>query len=213
VRNKKTKIIGSFLGLIVVFSIVCSSAPVFATVYGVGDYGECPYSVSSTNCDISISNNGFTLFLNVTPSVGGSCTIQSDQVTVDTYDPNGFTLTLGNTSTNTALEDVDASGNNIPATSGTLGSPTTLSDTWGYRVDGVGSFGSGPTSAVTNTSPSSLTFAQVEASGSTPDTITNTSSLNNSVGTTVWYGVCLDDGLNIPNGTYSSTVQYTATAN
>ena len=210
----KSKIVVLFGGLVACFLIISSGSAVFATNYGTGDYGECPYSASSAGCSISISNNGFTLFLNITPSSSGSCTIQSDLVTVSTYDPGGYTLTLINTSTSPGLYNVLGTGSNIPATSGTSASPVALSDTWGYRVDSWGNFGSGPTSTETNGAPnSSLHFAKTEPSNGTADTIAQTSTLNTSSNTTIWYGVCLDNSLSIPTGTYSSTIEYTATAN
>ncbi len=213
-RRTKVKLALGLIGSAFIFLFVSSALPVSATVYGAGDYGECPYSAASTNCDIAISNNGFTLFLNVTPSLSGSCTRQSDQVTVNTYDPNGFALSLANDGTNINLNDIEGSANNIPATSGNLASPLALSDTWGYRVDGAGGFGSGPTTAVTNAAPdSSIKFAKTQPSSGTADTILNTSTLNSSVSSTIWYGVCLDNSLTIPPGTYASTIRYTATAN
>lgn len=215
--SQKLRVFIGILGSTVALLVISSSAPVFATTnsYGSGDYGECAYSASSSTCSISISNNGFTLLMNVTPTPGGSCTIQSDQVTVSTYDPNGYSLTLGNASTNNTMQDTDNSGNDIPATAGTLSLPIALADAWGYRVDSAANFGSGPTSAETNGAPnSSLYFANTEPSSNSPDTIVDTSTLDSSPSpTTVWYGVCLDNGLSVPTGTYASTVQYTVTAN
>ena len=188
--------------------------PVMATTYGQGDYGYCPYSASSTGCDISISNNGFTLFLNVTPSPAGSCTIQDDQVSVSTYDPNGYTLTLANEATNTSMLANDGSSNSIPASSGTPTTPQPLVDNWGYRVDGWSNFGAGPTTAETDgPSSNSITFAGTQPSSGTADVIAQTSSLTSTTTTTVWYGICLDNNLSVPSGSYSSTVEYTATAN
>jgi len=195
--------------------IAVPTAPVLAhNYYGSGYYGECPYSSASSSCDISISNSAFTLFLAVAPTPSGSCTVQSDQVSVSTYDPSGYTLTLGNTSTNTGLLNGSYS---IPASGGTPASPQALADNWGYRVDGWSSFGAGPTSAETNSVPNgSITFAGTEASNLTADTIAQTSSVPNPyvpVSTTVWYGVCVDTSLSEIEGSYTSTVLYTATAN
>lgn len=215
-KSLKTRIIFVILAVI---SIITSFAvyPVFATTYGQGYYGECLYSANSDTCDISISNNGFTLFLNVTPSSNGSCTIQSDQVTVTTYDPNGYTLTLANESTDTSLLDTDGSNHAIVASSGTPASPQPLVDDWGYRVDGWSNFGAGPTSAETNApANASLTFAGTQPSSGTADIIAQTTSAPDPftpITTTVWYGICADNNLNEPSGSYTSTVEYTATAN
>lgn len=194
-----------------VLLMLLSTASVFATNYGQGNYGDCNYNGPSTSCSISISNNGFTLFLAVNPTVTGSCTTQSDQVAVTTHDPNGYTLTLANQSTNTGLLNGASS---VPAVSGTPASPLALTNTWGYRVDGWSGFGAGPTSPVTNVSPSGIAFAGTEASNVTADTIAQTSIENdNPVNTIIWYGICVNTNLNVPAGSYTSSVLYTATAN
>ena len=213
VKIKIVLITLAFISVVISFAVY----PVFATTYGQGYYGECLYGTNSDTCDISISNNGFTLFLNVTPSSGGSCTIQSDQVSVTTYDPNGYTLTLANESTNTSLLNTDGSSPTIATSSGTPASPQALVDNWGYRVDGWSNFGAGPTSPETNApSNSSLKFAGTQPSNGTADTIAQSSSVTNPFSpttTTIWYGICADNSLNVPSGSYTSTVEYTATAN
>ena len=145
-----------------------------------------------------------------TPGSGGKCTIQSDTATVLTDDSNGYTLTLADNTTNTSLTN---GGNSIPATSGTLAAPSTLgANFWGYRVDGLGSFGSGPTTAQSNISPSSALFAGVVPSTSSPDVLANTTSIADpAVTTTIWYGVCANQSQ--PSGPYSTQVTYTALAN
>lgn len=194
------------------FSVAVLWAPsALATNYGQGNYGDCDYNGPSSSCSISISNNGFSLFLAITPTPSGSCTIQSDQVAVTTDDPNGYTLTLDNQSTTTGLINGASS---VPASSGTPASPAVLANTWGYRVDSWSGFGAGPTGAIINGAPSSLTFAGTEASNLSADTIAQTAIENdNPVSTTVWYGICADTNLNVPAGSYSSSVLYTATAN
>ena len=174
--------------------------------YGSGKYGSCDYGVA---CTISITSNG-TVSLNVTPTSSGVCTIQSDNATVTTDDSNGYTLTLADSSTSTSLTNGPYS---ISATSGTFASPTTLSaNHWGYRVDGVGSFGSGPTSSQNNASPPGTTFSAIESSTFTPDTIASTSSAADpGVSTTVWYGACSDT--TVASGAYTTSVIYTAVAN
>jgi hypothetical protein len=148
--------------------------------------------------------------LDVTPTSSGSCTIQSDTATVFTDDTNGYTLTLADSSTNTALVNGSSS---ISATSGTLSSPTTLTgNSWGYRVDGLGSFGSGPTTGQSNVTHGSALFAGIEASDLAADTIATTSgAADPAVTTTVWYGACADTSLS--NGAYTTQVIYTAVAN
>ncbi len=218
---QKSKKLFIAVNIISVFIIIClvnafstDSASAAYSNYGSGDYGRCAYSYGGSSCSISITNNnanGFFLVLNITPTISGSCTIQSDQVGVSTYDPNGYTLTLADQTTNTNLVyDV----NSIPTSSGTPASPVTLTNNWGYRIDSYSGFGSGPTSGVTNSGPSSLTFAGIQSSGSTPDTIASTSSYNSSaINTTVWYGICLDTTSTYPEGLYATNVIYSAVAN
>lgn len=174
--------------------------------YGSGTYGSCQYGSA---CSISLTSNG-TISVDVTPTSTGRCTIQSDTASVLTDDSNGYTLTLADSSTNTALDD--GSGT-IPATTATFASPAALTaNKWGYRVDGLGSFGSGPTTAQSNIAPPSSTFAGIKASNLTADTIATTATAANPAQTTiVWYGACADTS--VSSGTYTTQVTYTAVAN
>ncbi|HUD06482.1 MAG TPA: hypothetical protein VMR34_01210 [Candidatus Saccharimonadales bacterium] len=211
--HKKRKFIIPFVSVLLLCSTV---VPALASPnsYGSGYYGECPYSSNTSNCDISISNSAFTLNLNITPSLSTSCTIQSDQVSVSTYDPNGYTLNVSDESANNNLLNDNGSGSDVPATSATLSSPQTLINDWGFREDGWQSFGSGPTSSETNGASSSLLFAKIPPTGTNYELATTSSGNNNSpLSTTVWYGICANNNLTIPNGYYASTLIYTATAN
>lgn len=174
--------------------------------YGSSTYGSCAYGNS---CSITLTSGG-TVHLDITPASGGKCTIQSDTASVLTDDSNGYTLTLADNSTNTALDDGSAT---IPATTATIGSPAALSaNKWGYRVDGLGSFGAGPTTAQSNISIPATLFAGIKASNQTADTIATTSSAANPAQiTTIWYGACADPSLS--SGVYTTQVTYTAVAN
>ncbi len=174
--------------------------------YGSGTYGSCEYGVS---CSISLTSNG-NISLNITPVSGGSCTIQSDSAAVQTDDSSGYTLTLADNSTNTALVN---GSDSISATSGTLSSPTTLTaNSWGYRVDSLGSFGAGPTTSQSNIAPPSAVFAGVVASNQVADTIANaTGPADPAVTTTVWFGACANTS--VGSGNYTTQVLYTAVAN
>lgn len=173
--------------------------------FGSGTYGACQYNT----CSISISTSG-TVSLNVTPAPAGACTTQSDNVSVLTDDPNGYTLTLANSSTNQSLVNGSAT---INTTNATQASPAALAaNSWGYRVDGIGGFGSGPTSSQTNINLNSTTFAQVPASNAPPDVLANTSvAADPAVSTTVWYSVCANT--TETSGTYLSQVTYSAITN
>lgn len=175
------------------------------TNYGAGTYGSCQYG----SCGLSLSSNG-AVNLNITPTSSGVCTIQSDTISVTTDNSNGYSLSLADAATSSSLS---SGGHTIAATSGTFASPQTLANnSWGYRVDGVGSFGAGPTTAQSSGAPSSLLFAAVPTSLQTSDTLANTTGpANPAANTTVWYGVCANT--NTVTGTYTSQVTYTATVN
>lgn len=174
--------------------------------YGSGVYGACTYN----ECGIALTSDS-TINLNVTP-LGGSttCTVASETVGVTTGSSTGYNVTLSDSNTNNSM--AGSNGGTINATSGTYASPAALTaNTWGYRVDGRGSFGAGPTSAVTNGSIPARTFARTPASGSADTIISSSSAANPRVDTNVWYGLCASSSL--PSGTYSDAVIYTAVVN
>jgi hypothetical protein len=198
------------LSLLVVASIVTTilvPIAISASTYGSGAYGSCLYG--SCSISVTVSSNG-TVNVNVTPTLTGSCTIQSDTVSVLTDNSSGFTLTVANSSDNTALTN---GGYSINATAGTFASPIALANnTWGYRVDNIGSFGAGPTTAESNVSPPSTVFAKAVANSQAHDTIRTTAGpANPAVETTVWYGVCANTAT--ASGSYGTTVIYTAITN
>lgn len=191
-----------------IFSIVFAAlalTPALATPYGYGTYGSCAYQ----QCSISVTTSG-SIDLELTPDSSGVHTIEGDEVEVTTNSSQGYTLQLESASATQAglVGDDDT----IAATTGTPASPSVLTgNQWGYRVDGLASFGSGPTSAVQNQAATSHTFAGLSLLGS-PTTIKNTSSPATTGDlTTVWYGVRADNSL--ASGEYNGTVRYTATTN
>lgn len=192
-------------GVSLLFLLCIPSLVAADSTYGSGQYGSCEYS----SCSISVSSSS-TVSLNVTPDVTGKCTIQSDSVSVLTGNTNGYTLTLASSTTSTDLVN---GATNIATSGGTSGSPATLTaNSWGYRVDGIGGFGAGPTTAQSNISIPSTTFGGIPASNQTAATIASTSAAANPAQTTtVWYGACIDT--TVPNGSYVTNVTYTATTN
>lgn len=193
--------IGGALLLLSAASLTIISVPTYADTAGT----TVSSNVGST---ISVFTTNGTVNVNTTPTASGVQTIASDTVTVSTNNSNGYTLKLGLTN---ATATLTSGANTIPQASGTFASPAAMTaNTWGYRVDGIGTFGAGPTSSASNQAIGSTTFAKVAASGS-PDTIktTNTTATNNT--TTVWYGVATNT--NTPSGTYTDGVTYTATTN
>lgn len=189
---------------VIIATLVVPAA--FAAPYGSDKYGKCIYD---DGCDISISTSG-TVTLNVSPTLSSVYTIDKDTVTVTTNNSAGYTLRLESASgTSSKLEN---GANYFDATTGTAGSPVTLSNNeWGYRIDSALGFGAGPTSAVSNQSTSTLTFAGVPLLGAPQTVKTTASSAISGDATDIWYGIRAD--MTQPAGTYSATVTYTAIAN
>lgn len=200
-KKNLSKIVMGGLAALLLWPLLNASA----LSYGSGTFGSCQYG----SCGITLTTNG-SINVNITPTASGNCSINSDSVQVMTDDSNGYTLTM---SSSTSSSNLVNGGSSIGTAGGSLTSPTTLTtNTWGYRVDGLGGFGSGPTSAVSNASyPITNTFANIEPVSS-PDTIASTSTAADpAVTTTVWYGVCANSS--IAAGTYASTVVYSAVTN
>lgn len=157
---------------------------------------------------ISLFTTSGTVNLNVTPTSSGAQTIASDTVTISTNDISGYTLKLEDADANANLV---SGSNNITPTTGTQASPIALtSGKWGYRVDSLGGFGAGPTSALSSGALASDTFAGVPVSGS-PNTLKTTSATATNDTTSVWYSVAANTG--VPQGTYTDVVTYTALTN
>ena len=157
---------------------------------------------------ISVFTTDGTVNVNVTPTGAGAQTIADDTVTVSTNDSSGYTLQLAETSGSGTLT---SGSNTIPASSGTQASPAAEAvNTWGYRVDGIGGFGAGPTSAQNSAAIGAIKFAAVPATAS-PNTIATTSGTASNATTAVWYGVSADTAQ--ASGTYTNSVTYTVTAN
>lgn len=189
----------------ILLGLVVLSAPVVASAATDSDNTTIEASIQPV---ISISTSG-TVSLSITPTSSGTMSSASDTVTVSTNNATGYTLTFADANTETDLVN---GSDSITASSATPASPSALSNnTWGYRVDGLESFGAGPTAAETNQDSSTTTFAGVPASDAAAQTLntTNTESTNST--TTVWYGAKVDQTL--PTGTYSDAVTYTATTN
>jgi hypothetical protein len=175
--------------------------------YSSGVYGGCEYG----NCSISLSSES-DVAIDVTPSGGATrCTVQNDAVTVTTGSSTGYTVVLNNGDTTTSLDGPGSE--TIASVSGTEDSPVVLSaGTWGYRVDGIASFGAGPTSPVTNAVIPVLTFAAAPPSDGAGGTIRYTESVDpEETATSVWYGICVD--ASTLSGNYTDSVLYTAVIN
>lgn len=164
---------------------------------------------SNISSVISLLTTNGTVNVNVIPTGSGAQTVASDTVTVSTSDPSGYALQVAET---TGSSTLTSGANTIPASSGSNAVPAVMAiNTWGYRVDSIGGFGSGPTSPQSSTVVSgSIKFAAVPATAS-PDTIKTTATTATNDTTTVWYGIAANTSQ--PSGTYTNSVTYTATAN
>lgn len=161
---------------------------------------------ATVNPVISISTQTTVAFA-VTPTLAGSASSASDTVTVSTNRNSGYNLKLED---NDATNTLSGPGT-IAATSGSFALPAAMSaDSWGYRVDGAGTFGAGPTNAQTDAASLAGTWAAVPVLGS-PNTIKTTASTASGDTTTVWYGAFVTTAK--PDGLYSDVVKYTATTN
>jgi hypothetical protein len=157
---------------------------------------------------ISLLTTGGTVSLDSTPTAAGVQTTASDTVTVSTNASGGYNLQLASSSAST---DLSSGSDTIAATSGTQASPTALTaNKWGYRVNSVGGFGSGPTTTQSSAAIGALTYAGVPASGAEA-TIKTTSSPASNDTTQIWYSLAVNT--NQPAGTYTNTVTYTAVPN
>lgn len=189
---------------LVVAALAVAATPVLASAATQSANTTINATIGST---ISITSTS-PVALAITPDANGQSSSASDTVTVNTNNASGYNLTLADSDATTTLAN---GGDSLTAHAGSQGTPTTLANnTWGYRVDGVGGFGAGPTSVQTNVDTLSLTWAGVPASGS-PVTLKTTASTATNDTTTVWYGAKADTSK--PNGTYTGTVTYTATTN
>lgn len=163
-------------------------------------------TINATVAPVISMTTSSTVAISITPTPAGSASSQSDTVTVNSNNSSGYDLTLANTDTTLTLVN---GGNSIAQHTGTYGSPTTLANNaWGYRVDSLGTFGVGPTSAQTNQANLAGIWAGVPSSAS-PQNIRTTSAVATNDVTTVWYGVKADSTK--PNGVYTDSVTYTAT--
>lgn len=179
-----------------------------STAFAVPSRAADTTVTSTIGSVMSLFTTSGTVTLNATPTAGGVQTTASDTVTISTNNSAGYSLSLAET---TASSSLTSGGNTIPATTGTQASPVALTaNRWGYRVDGTGGFGAGPTSPISNAAIGTVTYAAVPATAS-PNTIKTTAATATNDTTTVWYSVAVNTAT--PTGTYTNSVTYTAVNN
>ena len=144
----------------------------------------------------------------VTPAGGTKMSSKSANVLVATNAATGYKLSLSTQSTNRNLTNGSQA---IAPTTGTQTAPIALSGSaWGYRVNGIGNFGS-TTTIENNVASSAYTWAGVP-DHTAPHVIRTTAIANPTAETTtVWYGVSATGSQQ--SGIYTATVTYTAINN
>ena len=166
--------------LVLLLSLYCLSGIARASPFGVGVFGaDVPFG-GQTSLTIATDGN---VNVEITPTPGGTLATNTSIVTVTSTDVVGYKLyirALSNTNLNNGSSNVVASANGSPAPLAT--------NTWGYNTD-----------ASTDFVGISLIDALIR---------NRTGPYKNGDGTTVTYGLKLDDSL--PAGVYTTSVVYTA---
>jgi len=189
--------LANWTGVLATFALVTSPVAVSAVTAN----SSVEATVSSV---ISVTSSG-TVPITVTPTgAGAESTAASDTVTVNSNDGDGYNLTVSSsdaTATMAGFRDdgVTSNGSTLAAAAGTYGTPAALgTNTWGWRVDGLGTFGASGTT----------TYAGMPVLAS-PQNIRSTTAVGSNEVTTVKYAVKVNTA--VPNGIYKETVTYTAT--
>ena len=178
-------------------------------VAAVNTIGTGAYSATATGQVRYITLSAPTsVDIAVTPAGGTKMSSKSANVLVATNAATGYKLSL---STQSANRNLTNGSQTIAPTAGTQTAPIALSGSaWGYRVNGIGNFGS-TTTAENNVASSAYTWAGVPDHAA-PHVIRTTTVANPTAETTaVWYGVSVTGSQQ--SGIYTATVTYTAINN
>ena len=178
-------------------------------IAAVNTIGTGAYSATATGQVRYITLSAPTsVDIAVTPAGGTKMSSKSANVLVATNAATGYKLSLSTQSTNRNLTN---GSQTIMPTAGTQTAPIALSGSaWGYRVNGIGNFGS-TTTAENNVASSAYTWAGVPDHVA-PHVIRTTTVANPTAETTaVWYGVSVTGSQQ--SGIYTATVTYTAINN
>ena len=178
-------------------------------VAAVNAIGTGAYSATATGQIRYITLSAPTsVDIAVTPAGGTKMSSKSANVLVATNAATGYKLSL---STQSANRNLTNGSQTITPTAGTQTAPVALSGSaWGYRVNGIGNFGS-TTTAENNVASSAYTWSGVPDHAA-PHVIRTTTVANPTAETTaVWYGVSVTGSQQ--SGIYTATVTYTAINN
>ena len=178
-------------------------------VAAVNAIGTGAYSATATGRIRYITLSAPTsVDIAVTPAGGTKMSSKSANVLVATNAATGYKLSLSTQSTNRNLTN---GSQTITPIAGTQTAPVALSGSaWGYRVNGIGNFGS-TTTVENNVASSAYTWAGIPDHAA-PHVIRTTTVANPTAETTtVWYGVSVTGSQQ--SGIYTATVTYTAINN
>jgi GH35 family endo-1,4-beta-xylanase len=154
---------------------------------------------------ISSSLNITSKSISIAP---GKVSSAPHSIQIGSNNHDGYILTISTSTTDNALKHAPSS-TTIPAIASSK--PTALTNAapaWGYRTDGVGSFGAGPTTVETNVVKSAFTWAGVPTSASPATIITTTSpDLGYTRKLDIYYAAFAPR--TVPAGNYSNTIVYT----
>ena len=154
---------------------------------------------------VTLTMPGTNPTISVLPS--STASFSSTSFTPTVASNTGYQMTLSTSGSTTALVN---GANTIPASSGTVAAPITLAaNTWGFRVDDFGGFGSGPTYASSNAAALAGTWAGVPPVGS-PVTIANDSATTGRP-VTIWFGLGATSAK--LSGNYTQTIVITVVGN
>ncbi|MCL2037651.1 fibronectin type III domain-containing protein [Candidatus Saccharibacteria bacterium] len=150
---------------------------------------------------ITLTMPGVDPSISVTPTASGSFSSVSYAPSVETN--TGYQMTL---STSSAVTNLVKGGDVVAASTGTVGSPITLAaDSWGFRIDGLGGFGAGPTLGSSNAAALPNSWAGVPPLASAATIATGAATSGQAVN--IWFG--LGASTSKPSGSYTQTLVIT----
>ena len=200
------------------FSFLCAylAASTFAPVK-ISDAQELQYDINSeTGFYVRVTGSSTLSVADVTSTSIGQLASVKDTINVETNSPFGYRLTFSSATAN--LVNTTDSNLGFTPTSGTITTPIALQkDTWGFAfnkddtgvVDNGFADSSKYTSASTPSVPdSTATWAAVPT---TPTQLSSQEDANISTDGTdldIYYGI--NASIDLPTGTYATTITYTA---
>jgi hypothetical protein len=193
--------------------ITTNTTYIFTGLNPATTYTVQVYAMNAAGDGVIISATGRPAFITLTmpgtnPSVsvmpGSSASFSSVSYAPSVATNTGFQMTL---STSSAATNLVKGSDTIAASTGTVMSPVTLlADSWGFRVDGLGGFGTGPTSGSSNVNTLPNSWAGVPPLTSAATIATGSATSGQAV--SIWFALGASSAK--PSGTYTQTLVITA---